>query len=890
MAPFKKPLAVLLIVVTLVAFNLPAHVAAHLSAWYLPAQVIQSLTKGTPDDLNDDNGIDFVHQIQWVNTPWTEVGWRTDVDTNFGNGNGTIEVAEVFAWLKGRIGNTTGPNWANPEQTLNLASGAIQDRAFLLASLLKFHTDQVKIAEGDKVYVLCACLVPLDIAVASVLWYDASAGTLHVLDVATGQLTAPPPQFPFGAALLNDEAVIGYLPGYYPGPLNEMPGYDRHDFARIAAGGFGDPMNNYAWSMANFNDQIYVGTGRNIPYMLGVVLKQAGILPPDFEFEPVTHPRNPNEPYQSQEWAEDMRAEIWRQGSWEQVYQSQAVAWPGGSSPEQYGFREMVEFQGQLYASSGGSPVPGTLMLTSADGQTWQPVATPPEMGTDSRAMIVHNGKLYIATTYNSLAEVWAFDGVNPWQRVADFTAVDAGNTATTSLGSFNGYLYAGTANVVTGYQVFRSDAQDPQFNNWTRIVRYGAGDMMNYFAGTMQVFGGRLYVGSMSLPIEDQGQQPVVVPAKGFELIRINADDTWELVIGDYASLLLPPGGELFRVPRSGWPGGFGNPLNFYCWSMGVGTETVDQVGNGPDVLYLGTFDATSFFQFITAEELFELAQMTPEQQEEFRQLIIQGLLVAIPLMEASGVDDYYIQPFRDLLAVLQTEPVNWEEAWDLFRHVFAGADLWKSNDGLRWEPVTLNGFRNPDNYGFREILQVNPLYVGTANPFEGLEVFRAPPPAPPAGNATNKVGSFKDVFQTDEFVYGIGAGFPAYANIDVYITPDLKWTDEMPIPPDVSSDGMNTVAVGADGTLPPTQFWPPPLVVGEYDIVFDANQNGFYDVLDDYVDNPNHPGFIVEQGAPPAVPTASQWGVVGMSALLALVLAWSVGRRVARSRRSRG
>ena len=69
-----------------------------------------------------------------------------------------------------------------------------------------------------------------------------------------------------------------------------------------------------------------------------------------------------------------------------------------------------------------------------------------------------------------------------------------------------------------------------------------------------------------------------------------------------------------------------------------------------------------------------------------------------------------------------------------------YIGADLWKTEDGIFWEPVTLNGFDNPNNYGFRTMVEGS-LYVGTANPFQGCEVWQTPPeliiPPPVGGEA---------------------------------------------------------------------------------------------------------------------------------------------------------
>jgi hypothetical protein len=55
------------------------------------------------------------------------------------------------------------------------------------------------------------------------------------------------------------------------------------------------------------------------------------------------------------------------------------------------------------------------------------------------------------------------------------------------------------------------------------------------------------------------------------------------------------------------------------------------------------------------------------------------------------------------------------------------AGSDLYKTQDGILWYRVTLDGFGDVGNYGFRVMESVgDDLYVGTANPFDGLEVWR--------------------------------------------------------------------------------------------------------------------------------------------------------------------
>ncbi len=54
------------------------------------------------------------------------------------------------------------------------------------------------------------------------------------------------------------------------------------------------------------------------------------------------------------------------------------------------------------------------------------------------------------------------------------------------------------------------------------------------------------------------------------------------------------------------------------------------------------------------------------------------------------------------------------------------AGADLYKTQDGVVWVPVTITGFGDVGNYGIRSMLsQDGVLFAGTANPFDGCEVW---------------------------------------------------------------------------------------------------------------------------------------------------------------------
>ena len=55
-------------------------------------------------------------------------------------------------------------------------------------------------------------------------------------------------------------------------------------------------------------------------------------------------------------------------------------------------------------------------------------------------------------------------------------------------------------------------------------------------------------------------------------------------------------------------------------------------------------------------------------------------------------------------------------------------GFDLYESTDGINFTPIFLNGLASRYNYGGRTLFvdSSNTLYIGTANPFEGCEVWK--------------------------------------------------------------------------------------------------------------------------------------------------------------------
>lgn len=512
------------------------------------------------------------------------------------------------------------------------------------------------------------------------------------LPTTIGQSLAPPAP---GSALTTN--LLGTLP---------MPAY----VYRMAQKGFGDRLNSYAWCMADFNGDLYVGTGR-YPDTFGIMWELVGgaLFP---NTRPPQLPDVPSVPYMKDwtwssiggipcvndatkfaEWNAAGLAEIWRYNhrtrAWERVFQAQnvpsflldpATKQMSFSSSSAMGFRKMDVYKdgggSVLYAFVGGfsyaMPGPSApLIYCTCDGITWKGVATPLAMGRETRASAVFNGRLYVGVNASGSTvptSVWCtpINTSNPtsvtWTKVLDLTAKDNSNSGVITLASFNDELYVGTQNS-KGYQIW-CGCGTPGVDDWEKIISDGATDRYNAWAGTMKVFNNHLYVGSISLPY--LGGYPSM---KGFDIICIDADHKWKCMVGG-GQAVDPPTGYANLTSSSGQKSGFGNPMNFYCWSM--------EVFRGK--LYVGTFDASVFLRY---------------------------------LKDYTGPLPGDLDKYRKILPYFAT-----------------GADLWQTCDGVRWTNISQNGFGHQDNYGFRTMQTFsNSLMIGANNPFDGCEVFAITP-----------------------------------------------------------------------------------------------------------------------------------------------------------------
>jgi hypothetical protein len=462
-----------------------------------------------------------------------------------------------------------------------------------------------------------------------------------------------------------------------PWTTTHTSGLEQFQFRLIASGGFGDPLNSYAHTMAWFRDRLYIGTTRaNL-----CLLKLHYRVP--FLCWPV---RCPDDIYDL-----DLRAQIWRydpvEDRCQQVHVSPMIVGRTNQTvPREIGFRGMTVFQGPgdpaptLYVSTWApSRALGSTILRSCDGEAFVPVSEPglggDTMVSSCRSLVPFKGRLYTTATgmvagKPNLGIPVVFESEDPtkggWRAVSTPGFGNPDNLTIFEMAEFNDCLYAGTGNPKAGYEIWKTRAEGTPPYRWTRVIRCGAfRGRLNEGVVSVCEFRGALYVGS---GIQNGGYDLIYKVGPGApELIRIYADDTWDLLIGEARET--PQG---FRTPLSGLGPGANDAFNGYFWRM---TEFEGW-------LYLGTYNWSSLLPYYPPLP-------SPSLAERYGRWL--------------GIDNI----------------VKFEGGFDLFR----------SRDGVTWVPVTTTGFGNPYNLGARTMVGQAPgLFIGTANPFGPEVAIRTP------------------------------------------------------------------------------------------------------------------------------------------------------------------
>ncbi len=343
----------------------------------------------------------------------------------------------------------------------------------------------------------------------------------------------------------------------------------------LAYDGFGTPNNDYAWSMAWFDNKLYVGTARSEGCVEGAT---EVFYYPTEPFLYSTQP-TPGETCPANEYQIDLQAQIWSfepsDGVWTPLYNSPQDI-PNPLSPGNYvaqdiGFRGMAVYDGALYV---GDVTPDEYIpelahvippriLRTTDGVNFTPIPAPASIDTylgvqdpiGFRAMTVFNNQLYVTATSGLTGDGVVLQVNNPGGADPTFTQVTPSDMQVFELQTFNGYLYAGDGSSANaGYSVYKTAGGASP--TWTPVVTDGAGAGAQITSVvSMGVFNNQLYVGS-------SGWYNTAFP--GSEMIVIYPDNNWDLVAGTARTV-----NGVLKYPLSGLPDGMGNPFNAHFWRM---------------------------------------------------------------------------------------------------------------------------------------------------------------------------------------------------------------------------------------------------------------------------------------------------------------------------------
>lgn len=233
---------------------------------------------------------------------------------------------------------------------------------------------------------------------------------------------------------------------------------------------------------------------------------------------------------------------------WLQIYSN------GFGDPTTGEISALEAFNGYLYAgnhnpSDPGQPIDGAQIFRSQNGFTWTAV-TQPGFGNshDTRPpaildFTVFNGRIYASTGRGgNPGQVWrSTNGILDWAPMTIYGFNDEDNMDITALAEYDGKIYAGVRNVVTGARIYSSftgdnnswsqvapatpgtvpatvtslvefdgglyaaiESEDPAQvwrsyggSDWTTVISDGFSDSNTTMTGGMAVFGGFLFIGA---------------------------------------------------------------------------------------------------------------------------------------------------------------------------------------------------------------------------------------------------------------------------------------------------------------------------------------------------------------------------------------------------------
>lgn len=474
--------------------------------------------------------------------------------------------------------------------------------------------------------------------------------------------------------------VVSVSQAYVPPGWQKITGRP-FDYSGFPDGIGCDRQNSYAWAMEFHGGYLYVGSNRNV---IAGVLDMSSIPPGKFP---------PELPIPT-----DFRARIYRMklstGRWECAYISPAVyVKPTGEAsslpPQQpamgvdVGYRMMKTFRSRvsppvLYIGGSGDGYCRMLAVDSCLGCPKEVFHVSSPGFISIRAITEYNNQLFWASEVRGYPTIWCSNDPlyevkkNPRCR---FDKVEVpcywfpDGAEIFDMISFNGWMYVFFVPHGEGDHAFWCAKFRKTGSTWEWDLIVGP-----------KCFGGK-YPPGMGRPY-NAGTTPFIfknrvwvgtLNAVAFKVISgapIDPEEIKDDFVGSQIWAFdredcwerILPPSIITDPKLETMINGFINPLNLYVWRFGA----------QGDRLYAGTFDSRTLVEMVAPWFNYELP--------------------------------------KDL--------------WDP-----CGFDIYSTTDGIFWWPETVDGFGDKWNYGARTFITnplTNDLYLGTANPFYGCQVWK--------------------------------------------------------------------------------------------------------------------------------------------------------------------
>lgn len=319
---------------------------------------------------------------------------------------------------------------------------------------------------------------------------------------------------------------------------------------QINPDGWGDPQQIYPWSMVEFDEFLFVGTGHRDAFVPGrelgasTVQRYDGTEWVEVGADGFGDPNNDGvrslTTFDGQIYAATFNknegAEIWRSTdgeNWEIVVDN------GFGDPSAFTIRGMTEYDGFIYAGVQKRIGGRGEIWRSEDGENWDIVyeATFFSGDTSFHAFEEFDGYLYTVTRNPGLiapggggAQVYRTLDGETWEQVVGGrgNSEEAGfgnsnNGTILHIQAFNGELYMSTLNLTDGFGLYKtSDGL-----NYEQVGEFGFGDPTAVYGWRMEVYEGALYLG-----VANRGE------GEGAELYRTFNGETFEELVGDEGTL----------------------------------------------------------------------------------------------------------------------------------------------------------------------------------------------------------------------------------------------------------------------------------------------------------------------------------------------------------------